>query len=157
METYVAPPPTDWCFFRPLNYIEFLWHRRANLFLPGDCDWRGVGQEMCHGCRGDSCLCRRLRDAALSRNGRVEKINREYTSMVCVWGIASLCRHRETHILVHTCKQSHPHLLWRTSKEKRRLLQWQMGEGCKPAEICFCNLNLFATEFTVDRRVCGPL
>lgn len=55
------------------------------------------------------CVCRYLRDAAVSRTGRLKKIDREYISRVC--GGASLCRHPESLILVHTCKQGRPHLL----------------------------------------------
>lgn len=53
-------------------------------------------------------LCRYLRNAAVSRTGQLEKIDREYISRVC--GSASLCRHGEALILLHTCQQGHPHL-----------------------------------------------
>lgn len=101
---------------------------------------------------------RRLRDAALSRNGRLEEIDREYTALcVCVCVAVQACASivRPTNSCIHVSRATL--ISFKGEARRNRLVQWQMEEGCKPAEIYFCNLNLFGTEFTVDRLVCGPI
>lgn len=96
-----------WQCFTPLHYdIRFLQHPRARVN-----DEVFVRQCVTVATATSACVrvCVDIWNAAVSRTGRLEKIAREYNSRVC--GSASLCRHGEALILMHTCKQGHPHPL----------------------------------------------
>lgn len=101
---------------------------------------------MCNGCHGDSCLCRYPRDAAVSRTGRLEKIDRECISRVFVALQACTGRVEPSYSCIHVSRAT---LISFEGQARRNTpVQWQMEDGCK-------NANRSKTEVHLNSRWTG--